>query len=76
VRDRHSRMADIPFSWMKRHGRCQGDLGIVVAHQIGWCRIPWECLHDLLRQPLYRRVPGHREPEQLSSTVAHDEKSK
>ena len=32
------------------------------------CRTPRECLHDLLRQPLRGRVPGHREPEQLSST--------
>jgi hypothetical protein len=35
-----------------------------------------ECLHNLLRQPFCRRVPGHREPEQLSSTVAKDEKRK
>jgi hypothetical protein len=45
-------------------------------HQIGRCSIPRECLHNLLRQPLCRRVPGHREPKQLSSTVAKDEKCK
>jgi hypothetical protein len=39
---------------------------IIVAHQIGRCRAPRECLHDLLRQPLRGRVPGHREPEQLA----------
>src|SRR5206468_12590476 len=35
---------------------------------------PREYLHDLLRQPLRGRVPGHREPEQLSSTVSQHEK--
>jgi hypothetical protein len=49
---------------------------IIVAYQIGWCRLPRECLYNLLRQPFCRRVPGHREPEQLSSTVAKDEKRK
>jgi hypothetical protein len=43
---------------------------------MGRCRLPRECLHNLLRQPFCRRVPGHREPEQLSSTVAKDEKRK
>ena len=38
------------------------------THQIGRCRAPWECLHGPLRQPLRAWVPGHREPEQLSST--------
>ena len=28
---------------------------IIVAHQIGRCRIPRECLHDLLRQPVTAR---------------------
>jgi hypothetical protein len=36
---------------------------IIVAHQIGRRRVPRECLHDLLRQPLRRRVPGHCKPE-------------
>ena len=49
---------------------------IIVAHQVGRRRAPWERLHDLLRQPLGGRVPRHREPEQLSSTVAHHEKRK
>src|SRR5207245_11174764 len=31
---------------------------------------------ELLRQPLGRRVPGHREPEQLSATVGQHEKHK
>jgi hypothetical protein len=55
---------------------CQPVGAIIVAHQIGRCRAPRECLHDLLRQPLRRRVPGYREPEQLSSTVPQHEKRK
>src|SRR5208282_3483964 len=46
---------------------------IIVAHQIGRCRVPRKCLYDLLRQPLRGRVPGHREPKQLSPAVTHDE---
>jgi hypothetical protein len=34
------------------------------------------CLNDLLRQPLCGRMPGHREPERLSSTMAHNQKCK
>ena len=49
---------------------------IIVAHQIGRCRPPRECLQDLLRQPLRGRVPGHREPEQLSSTMPQHQKRK
>ena len=49
---------------------------IIVADQIGRCRIPRKCLHDLLRQPLRRRVPGHRESKQLSPAVTDDEKQK
>src|SRR5262249_26797464 len=39
-------------------------------------RVPRECLHDLLRQPLRRRMPGHRKPEELASTMTHDENRK
>src|SRR5262249_36856588 len=49
---------------------------IIVAHQIGRCHPPRKCLHELLRQPLRGRVPGHREPEQLSSIVPQHEKRK
>jgi CubicO group peptidase (beta-lactamase class C family) len=48
---------------------------VIVAHQIGRCRIPRECLHDLLRQPLRRRIPGYRKPQQLSPSVANHKKS-
>src|SRR2546430_2368118 len=57
-------------------GECLSIGAIIVAHKIGRCRAPRECFHDLLRQPLRGRVPGHREPEQLSSTVAQHEKRK
>src|SRR5262245_38040883 len=48
---------------------------IIVTHQIGRCRGPRKCLHDLLRQPLGSRMRGHREPQQLPS-VAHNNKCK
>ena len=39
-------------------------------------RTAFECLHDLLRQPFRGRVPGHRKPNQLPATMAHDQKGK
>src|ERR1700745_3483634 len=49
---------------------------VIVAHQIGRGGISRECLHDLLRQPLRRRIPGYRKPQQLSPSVANHKKSK
>ena len=49
---------------------------VIVAHQIARRRIPRKCFHDLLRQPFGSRVPRNGKPEQLSSTVAYDEKRK
>ena len=49
---------------------------IIVAHQIAWRRIPRKCLHDLLGQPLRRRMPGHRKPQQLSPPVTQNKKGK
>src|ERR1700716_1147094 len=49
---------------------------VIVAHHIGWRRIPRKCLHDLLGQPLRRRMPGHRKPQQLSSPVTQNKKGK
>ena len=49
---------------------------IIVAHQIGRRCIPRECLNDLLCQPLRCRIPGHREPKQLTPTVTQDKKRK
>jgi hypothetical protein len=49
---------------------------IIVADQIPRRRVPRKCLHDLPRQPLRRRMRGYREPQQPSSTMAHDKKRK
>ena len=49
---------------------------VVVAHQIGRRGVPRERFHDLLRQPLRRRLPGHCIPEWLAPTVAYDHKRK
>ena len=40
---------------------------IIVADQIPRRRVPREYRHDLLRQPLRRRMCGYREPQQSSS---------
>ena len=42
---------------------------IIVAPQVGRRRVPRECLHDLLCEPLRGRMPGHRKPEHLSTSV-------
>ena len=43
---------------------------VIVANEILRCRVPWERLSDLARQPLDRRVAGHRKPQQLPTFVA------
>src|SRR5262245_1521400 len=40
------------------------------------CRVPWERFSDLARQPLGRRVAGHRKPQQLPTFVAENKKCK
>ena len=40
---------------------------------LGWCRVPRECLNDLSRQPVRRRMSGYREPQQLPPAMADDE---
>ena len=42
---------------------------IIVAHHIGRRRVPRKRLYDLLGQPLRRRIPGYRKPQQLSPSV-------
>ena len=49
---------------------------IIVADHVGRHRIPRECFDDLLRQPLRRRVAGHRKPEQLAPAVADHKERK
>jgi hypothetical protein len=49
---------------------------ITVADEIARRRVPGECLHHLLRQPLRRWMPSHRKPQQPASTMAQDKKRK
>ena len=49
---------------------------IIVAHQIGRSGVPRKCLHDLLRQPLGSRMPGHRKPQQLPPSLAYNKECK
>ena len=46
---------------------------VVVADEIFGRRVPWKCFGDLARQPLRRRVLGHRKSQQLPPLMAKDE---
>ena len=47
---------------------------VVVADDICWRPVPGECLGNLACQPLRRRMPGHRKPQQLPPSVAKNKK--
>src|SRR5664280_487329 len=47
---------------------------IVVADDVCWRRVPGECLGNLACQPLRRRMPGNRKPQQLPPSVAENKK--
>lgn len=49
---------------------------VIVAHQIGRCRLPREDLDNLLRQPFCGRMSGHRKPKQLTPSVADNDEGK
>jgi hypothetical protein len=49
---------------------------IIVADEIARRRVPGECLHNLLRQPLRRWMPSHCKLQQPASTMAQDKKRK
>src|SRR5258707_952979 len=49
---------------------------VIVANEILRCRVPGERFSDLARQPLGRRVAGHRKPQQLPTFVAENKKCK
>src|SRR5262245_11940343 len=49
---------------------------IIVAHQIGRRRVPWERLYDLFGQPLRGRIPSYRKPQQLAPAVAQHKNDK
>src|SRR5262249_55694840 len=44
----------------------------LVANEILRCRVPRKRFSDLARQPLRRRVAGHRKPQQLPTFVAEN----
>src|SRR6266566_1963815 len=48
---------------------------VVVADNICRRPVPAECLGNLVCQPLRRRMPSHRKPQQLPPAVAEHKKS-
>src|SRR5450830_120847 len=54
--------------------RASSEGSIVVADDVCWRRVPGECLGNLACQPLCRRMPGHRKPQQLPPPVAENKK--
>ena len=47
---------------------------VVVPNEIFWGAVPWKRFRDLARQPLGRRIAGHRKPQQPSPLVAQNQK--
>src|SRR5260370_26003855 len=47
---------------------------VVVADDICGRTVPGECLGNLACQPLRRRMPSHRKPQQLPPSVAENKK--
>jgi hypothetical protein len=47
---------------------------VVVANEIFWRAVPWKRFRDLARQPVGRRIAGHRKPQQLPPSMAKDKK--
>src|SRR6201997_5392381 len=47
---------------------------VVVANEIFWGAVPWKRFRDLARQPVGRRIAGHRKPQQPSPFVAENQK--
>src|SRR5258706_257072 len=47
---------------------------VVVANEIFWGAVPWKRFRDLARQPVGRRIAGHRKPQQPSPLVAQNQK--
>lgn len=60
------------------HPRCENvSIGaVVVAHQVGWRRVPRKRLSDLPGQTLGCRIPRHFEPQQLSSAMTQNQERK
>src|SRR5258706_16215826 len=53
---------------------CNTECSVVVANEIFWCAVPGKRFGDLVRQPLGRRIAGHREPQQPPPLVPENQK--
>jgi len=55
---------------LKRRPKCS----VVVANDVFRCAVPREGFSDLTRQPLRRRIAGHRKPQQSPPFVTENQK--
>ena len=53
---------------------CNTECSVVVANEIFRCTVPGKRFGDLVRQPLGRRIAGHREPQQPPPLVPENQK--
>src|SRR6516165_4837932 len=53
---------------------CNTECSVVVANEIFRCTVPRKRFGDLARQPLGRRIVGHREPQQPPPLVPENQK--
>ena len=53
---------------------CNTECSVVVANEIFRCSVPGKRFGDLARQPLGRRIAGHREPQQPPPLVPENQK--
>jgi hypothetical protein len=53
---------------------CNAERSVVVANEIFRCAVPWKRFGDLARQPLGRRIAGHRKPQQPPPLVPENQK--
>jgi hypothetical protein len=55
---------------LERDAKCS----VIVANEILRCTVPRERFGDLARQPLGRRIAGHRKPQQPPASMAKNKK--
>src|SRR5262249_4160552 len=53
---------------------CNAECSVIVANEIFRRTVPWERFGDLARQPLRRRIAGHRKPQQAPPFVPENQK--
>ena len=53
---------------------CNAERSVIVANEIFRCTVPGKRFGDLVRQPLGRRIAGHREPQQPPPLVPENQK--